>query len=132
MHLKYHIHESCIHIMLFIITIICGKNEHPAYGFSPDPCPVSVPVGDSTLCDYKTHDLTEVKRPLEEKKDRNKVLQESSQLKQMRKELEVLDLRNAALEKRAVQDPQREATLKHQHTYCVFPSGTVHFSTRRQ
>ena len=30
----------------------------------------------------------------------------------MRKELEALHLRNAALEKRAVQDPHREATLK--------------------
>ena len=49
---------------------------------------------------------------MEEEKERNKVLQESSQLEQMRKELEALRLRNAALEKRAVLDPQREATLK--------------------
>ena len=71
-----------------------------------------MPVGDSTPCDYQTHDFKEVKRLLEEEKERNKVLQESSQLEQMRKELEALRLRNAALEKRAVQDPQREATLK--------------------
>ena len=94
-------------------TIHAGKSVHfPAYGFSPDPRPLSAPVGDSTPRDYQTHDFKEVKRLLEEEKERNKVLQESSQLEQMRKELEALRLRNAALEKRAVQDPQREATLK--------------------
>ena len=91
--------------------IHAGKSvQFPVYGFSPDPRPVSAPVGDSTPRDYQTHDLTEVKRLLEEEKERHKVLQESSQLEQMRKELEALRLSNAALEKRAVQDPQREAT----------------------
>ena len=115
-------------------TIHAGKSVHfPAYGFSPDPRPLSAPVGDSTPRDYQTHDFEEVKRLLEEEKERNKVLQESSQLEQMRKELEALRLRNAALEKRAVQDPQREATLKDLRSNPIVSSQVEqfisHFST---
>ena len=107
--------------------IHAGKSaQFPVYGFSPDPRPVSAPVGDSTSRDYQTHDLTEVKRLLEEEKERHKVLQESSQLEQMRKELEALRLRNAALEKRAVQDPQREATLKDLRTNPIVSSQLNH------
>lgn len=88
------------HKHLDYAAIHTGKTvQFLAYGFSPDPCPVSVPVGDSTSHDYQTHDFTEVKRLLEEEKEQNKILQESSQLKEMRKELEVLRPRNAALEK---------------------------------
>ena len=47
-----------------------------------------------------------------EENKRNKVLEESSQLKHMRKELEALHLHNAELEKGAVQDPQKEIMLK--------------------
>ena len=57
-----------------------------------------------------------MKRLLEEEKERNKVLEETPQLEQMRKELEALRLPNATLEKRAVQDPQKETTLKHLRT----------------
>ena len=71
-----------------------------------------------SVCSYslETHDLTEMKRLLEEEKERNKVLEETPQLEQMRKELEALRLPNATLEKRAVQDPQKETTLKHLRT----------------
>ena len=55
-----------------------------------------------------------MKRLLGEEKERN-VLEESSQLEQIRKELEALRLRNAALEKGAVQDSQKETTLKDLH-----------------
>ena len=107
--------------------IHAGKSvQFPVYGFSPDPRPVSAPAGDSTPRDYQTHDLTEVKRLLEEEKERHKVLQESSQLEQMRKELEALRLRNAALGKRAVQDPQREATLKDLRTNPIVSSQLNH------
>ena len=94
-------------------TIHSGKSvQFPAYGFSPDPHPLSAPVGDNTLHEYETPDFTEMKRLLEEEKERNKVLEETSQLEQMKKELEALRLRNAALEKRAVQGTQKETTLK--------------------
>ena len=96
------------HKHLDYATIHVGKSvQFPDYGFSPDPRPLSVPVGD-----YQTHDFTETKRLLEEEKERNKVLEETSQLEQMRKELEALCSRNAELEKRAVQDPRKENTLK--------------------
>ena len=93
--------------------IHAGKSvQFPTYGFSPDHRPLSAPVGDNTPRDYQPHDLTEMKRLLGEEKERNNVLEESSQLEQIRKELEALRLRNAALEKRAVQDSQKETTLK--------------------
>ena len=89
-------------------TIHAGKSvQFPDYGFSPDPRPLSAPVGD-----YQTQYFTETKRLLEEEKERNKVLEQTSQLEQMRKELEALRTRNAELEKRAVQDPKKETTLK--------------------
>ena len=94
-------------------SLNAGKSvQFPAYGFSPDPRPLQAPVGDNTPRDHQTHDFTETKRLLEEEKERNKVLEETSQLEQMRKELEALRTRNAALEKRAVQDPPKEPTLK--------------------
>ena len=93
--------------------------QFPAYGFSPDPRPLSAPVGDNTLHNYSAHDFSEMKRLLEEEKERNKVLEETSQLEQTRQELEALRLRNAVLEKRAVQDPPKETTLK---DLCDFQS----------
>ena len=88
--------RSCKH--LDYASINAGKSvQFPAYGFSPDP---------------QTHDFTETKRLLEEEKERNTVLEETSQLEQMRKELEALCTHNAALEKRAVQDPPKETTLQ--------------------
>ena len=89
-------------------TIHAGKSvQYPAYGFSPDPRPLSVLVGD-----YQTHDFVNTKRLLEVEKERNKVLEETSQLEQMRQELEALHTCNAALGKRAVQDPKKGTTLK--------------------
>lgn len=109
-------------------TIHAGKSvQFPAYGVSPDPRPLSAPVRDSTPRDYQTRDFTEVKHLLEEEKERNKVPKESSQLEQMRKELEALRLCNAALEKRAVQDPQREATLKDLRTNPIVSSQVKQF-----
>lgn len=117
---------SCKH--LDYATIHAGKTvQFPAYGFSPDPRPVSAPVGDSTPHDYQTHDFIEVKCLLEEEKERNKVLQESSQLERMRKELEALRLRNATLEKGVVQDPKREATLKDLRTNPIVSSQVEQF-----
>ena len=52
-----------------------------------------------------------MKRLLEEEKERNKVLEESSQVEQMRKELEALRLRNTMFDKRADQD-KKKTTLK--------------------
>ena len=52
--------------------------QFPAYGFSPDPRPLSAPVGDNTPRDYSTHDFSEMKWLLEEEKERNKVLEETS------------------------------------------------------
>ena len=90
-------------------SINAGKSvQFPAYGFSPDPRPLQAPVGDNTPRVHQTHDFTETKRLLEEEKERNTVLEETSQLEQMRKELGALRTRNAALEKRAVQDPPKE------------------------
>ena len=46
-------------------SIHAGKSvQYPAYGFSPDPRPLSTPVGD-----YQTHDFVETKRLLEEEKE---------------------------------------------------------------
>ena len=73
-----------------------------------DPRPPSAPAGDNTPHNYQTHDFTEMKRLLEEPKKRKKVLEETSQLEQMRKKVEVPHLRNAVLEKSAVQDPQQD------------------------
>ena len=104
-------------------TIHAGKSvQYPAYGFSPDPRPLSVLVGD-----YQTHDFVNTKRLLEVEKERNKVLEETSQLEQMRKELEALRLRNAVLEKRAVQDPSKETTLKDLRTNPVVTSKVEQF-----
>ena len=56
---KYNLH-SCKH--LNYATIHAGKSvQFPAYGFSPDHCPLSAPIGD-----YETHDFTETKHLLEE------------------------------------------------------------------
>ena len=72
-------------------SINAGKSvQFPAYGFSPDPRPLQAPVGDNTPCVHQTHDFTKTKRLLEEEKERNTVLEETSQLEQMRKELEAL------------------------------------------
>ena len=49
---------------------------------------------------------------MEEEQERNKVLEKTSQLEQMRKKLEALRTCNAELEKRAVKDPKKETTLK--------------------
>ena len=75
-------------------TIHAGKSvQFPHYGFSPDPRPLSAPIGD-----YQTHDFTDTKRLLEEEKEINKVLDETSQLEQIvRKELEALRTYNAEL-----------------------------------
>ena len=90
-------------------SINAGKSvQFPAYGFSPDPRPLQAPVGDNTPRVNQTHDFTKTKRLLEEEKEGNTVLEETSQLEQMRKELEALRTRNAALEKPAVQDPPKE------------------------
>ena len=71
-------------------SISAGKSvQFPVYGFSPDPRPLQAPVGDNTPCIHQTHDFTETKRLLEEK-ERNTVLEGTSQLEQMRKELEAL------------------------------------------
>ena len=104
-------------------TIHAGESvQFPVYGFSPDPRPLSSPV-----VDYQTHDFTKMKCLLEEEKERNKVFEETSQLKQMRRQLEVLHTRNAALEKRAVQDPQKETTLKDLHTNPLVTSKVDQF-----
>ena len=72
-------------------SINAGKSvQFPAYGFSPDPRPLQAPVGDNTPRVHQTHDFTETKRLLEEEKERNTVLEGTSQLEQMRKELEAL------------------------------------------
>ena len=97
-------------------SINAGKSvQFKAYGFSPDPRPLQAPVGDNTPHGHQTHDFTETKHLLEEK-ERNTVLDKTSQLEQMRKELEALRTRNAALEKRAVQDLPKETTLKELRT----------------
>ena len=109
-------------------SINAGKSvQFPAYGFSPDPRPLQAPVGDNTPRIHQTHDFTETKRLLEEEKERNTVLEETSQLEQMRKELEALRTRNAALEKRAVQDPPKETTLKDVRTNPLVTSKVEQF-----
>ena len=109
-------------------TLHAGKGvQFPAYGFSPEPRPLSAPIGDNTPRDYFTHDFAETKRLLNEEKERNKVLEETSQLEQMRKELEELRLRNAVLEKGAVQDPQKETTLKDLRTNPLVTSKVEQF-----
>ena len=59
----------------------------------------------------QAHDFAEMKCLLEEEKETNKALGKSSQLNQMRKELEVLRLRNAMLEKHTKED-QKKTMLK--------------------
>ena len=65
-------------------------------------------------CQLETikHNFTKTKQLMEEENERNKVVEETSQLEQMRTELEALRTRNAELEKRAVQNPKKETTLK--------------------
>ena len=71
-------YNLCSRKHLDYATIHAGKSvQFPVYRFSPDPRPLSAPVGD-----YQTHDFTEMKR-LEKEKERNKVLEETSQLEQM-------------------------------------------------
>ena len=66
-------------------------------------------MGEFSSQDIKTEDFTELQHLLDQEKEKNKVLEETSKLEQMWKELEVLRLRNAALEKRASpQDPLTE------------------------
>ena len=109
-------------------SINAGKSvQFPAYGFSPDPRPLQAPVGDNTPRVHQTHDFTETKRLLEEEKERNTVLEETSQLEEMRKELGALRTRNAALEKRAVQDPPKETTLKDLRTNPLVTSKVEQF-----
>lgn len=67
-----------------------------------------------------------MKRLLEEEKERNKVLEESSQLKQMRKELEALCLRNATLDKCADQD-QKKTMLNDLRTNLFMSSKVEQF-----
>jgi len=78
-----------------------GKSvQFPVYGFSPDQTHEE-PVGEFSSQDIKTEDFTELQHLLDQEKEENKVLEETSKLEQMRKELEALCLRNAALEKSA-------------------------------
>ena len=108
--------------------INAGKSvQFPAYGFSLDPRPLQAPVGDNTPRVHHTHDFTETKRLLEEEKERNTVLEETSQVEQMRKELEALRTCNAALEKRAVQDPPKKTTLKDLRTNSLVTSKEEQF-----
>ena len=95
-------------------TFVCKHAGKSVQFSAPDPCPPSVPVGDDTSCNYQTHDFTETKHLLEEEK--------TYQLEQMRKELEALCMRNAALEKRAVQDLQKETTLNDMHSNSLVTS----------
>ena len=107
--------------------IHAGKGvQFPTYGFSPAPRPLSAPVGDTTPHNYQGHDFTEMKRLLEEEKERNKVLEESSQVEQMRKELEALRLRNAMLDKRADQD-KKKTTLQDLRTNQLMSSKVEQF-----
>ena len=109
-------------------SINAGKSvQFPAYGFSPDPRPLQAPVGENTPRVHQTHDFTKTKRLLEEEKERNTVLEETSQLEEMRKELGALRTRNAALEKRAVQDPPKETTLKDLRTNPLVTSKVEQF-----
>ena len=64
---------------------------------------------------------------MEEEKERNKVFEETSQPKQMTRQLEVLRTRNATLQKRAVQDPQTETTLKDLRTNPLVTSKVDQF-----
>ena len=122
---KYNLH-SVKH--LNYATLHAGKGvQFPAYGFSPDPRPLSAPVGDNWPRNYSAHDFSEIKHRLEEEKERNKVLEETSQLEQMRQELEALCLRNAVLEKRVVQDPPKETTLKDLRTNPLVTSKVEQF-----
>ena len=121
-------YNLCSRKHLNYATLHAGKDvQFPAYGFSPDPLPLSAPVGDNTPRDYFTLDFSEMKRLLEEEKERNKVLEETSQLEQMRKELEALRPRNAVLEKRTVQDPPKETTLKNLRTNPLVTSKVEQF-----
>ena len=107
-----------------------GKSvQFPAYGFSPDRTH-DEPVGEFSSQDIRTEDFTELQRLLDQEKEKNKVLQETSKLEQMRKELEALRLRNAALEKRASpQDPLTEnnATLQDLRAKSSFTAKVDHF-----
>ena len=98
-------------------STVSNGNDHLRKGNLPDTTP----------CVHQTHDFTETKRLLEEEKERNTVLQETSQLEQMRKELEALRTRNAALDKRAVQDPPKETTLKDLRTNPIVTSKVEQF-----
>ena len=121
---KYNLRSSK---QLDYAMIHAGKGvQVPTFGFSPDPHPLSSPVGDTTPHDYQAHDFTKMKRLFEEAKERNKVLEESSQLEQMRKELEALRLRNAMLDKRADQD-KKKTTLKDLRTNQLMPSKVEQF-----
>ena len=108
--------------------INAGKSaQFPAYGFSLDPRPLQASVGDNMPCVHQTHDFTGTKRLLEEEKQRNTVLEETSQVEQMRKELEALRTCNAALEKRSVQDPPKKTTLKDLRTNPLVTSKEEQF-----
>ena len=103
--------------------------QFPAYGFSPDRTH-DEPVGEFSSQDIRTEDFTELQRLLDQEKEKNKVLQETSKLEQMRKELEALRLRNAALEKRASpQDPLTEnnPTLQDLRAKSSFTAKVDHF-----
>ena len=110
-------------------SINAGKSvQFPAYGFSPDPRPLQAPVGENTPRVHQTHDFTKTKRLLEEEKERNTVLEETSQLEEMRKELGALRTRNAALEKRASCSGSSKGNHAKRSAYkpsCDFQSGTV-------
>jgi len=103
--------------------------QFPVYGFSPDQTH-DEPVGELSSQDIKTKDFTELQCLLDQEKEKNKVLEETSKLEHMRKELEALRLRNAALEKRvSPQDPLTEnnATLQDLRAKSSLTAKVDHF-----
>ena len=61
-----------------------GKTvQFPAYGFSPDRTH-DEPVGEFSSQDITTEDFTELQRLLDQEKEKNKVLEATSKLEQMR------------------------------------------------
>ena len=104
--------------------------QFPVYGFSPDQTH-DEPVGELSSQDIKTKDFTELQCLLDQEKEKNKVLEETSKLEHMRKELEALRLRNAALEKHASpQDPLTEnATLQDLRVKSSLTAKVEHFFT---
>ena len=127
-------YNLCSRKHLDYAMIHAGKSvQFPTYGFSPDHRPLSAPVGDNMPRDYQPHDLTEMKRLLGEEKERNNVLEESSQLEQIRKELEVLPPVQCCVGKACCSGfPKGNHAKRSAHQpSCVFQSGTVSFPARR-